>query len=88
MPCVGDRGKCELARDSKRCLHKMLNGGRRIAATAAPRIPVAAQSQPSRSRSRSRVRSITIPQRVISIWLMAANAGRVTESFAALEAIG
>jgi hypothetical protein len=33
MPRIDDRAKCELARESKRCLRKMLNDGRRIAVT-------------------------------------------------------
>ena len=73
MPCVGDRSNCELARESKRSPENMLNGGAEIAAFWL---------------RRSAVQSIANHQPAMSRLLMAANAGRVTESFAALEATG
>jgi hypothetical protein len=72
MPCTDSVCNCELRLDSKHCLDKMSNSPGRISHSTAAWPPFGG----------------TPIQPAISSWLMAANAGSVTGSLAALVAMG
>jgi hypothetical protein len=78
MRCAANARNCELPRESKCCGCKMLNNGR-VCLTCGQ--AAAAGSGPAASAGLD-------PQPDMSRRLMAANAGSVMESLAALEAMG